>query len=204
MKIIEGEQGGDEWLKIRSKIPTASNFTKIVTSTGAPSKSREAYANEICANILMGGPLDLHFKSDAMQRGNEQEEESRQYYTLLTDNKVRQVMFCINAAGTAGCSPDGLIDDDGGLELKNPLPHTHVEYLLTQKVPAKYMTQIQGCMFVTGRSWWDFMSYCPNMQPFKQSIERDKEFISKLESGVEEFQELLSKKMNRLEEMGYV
>jgi len=103
-----------------------------------------------------------------------------------------------------GCSPDGLIDKEqdgliGGLEIKCPLQGTHVEYLRAGKVPSKYMLQVQGCMFVTGRGYWDFMSYHPKMKPLIVRTYRDDNLINELainlqeavlliEDGVDKFQ----------------
>jgi hypothetical protein len=78
-----------------------------------------------------------------------------------------------------------LIGVDGGIEIKCPLPHTHIAYLREGVVPSKYIPQIQGCLWITGREWWDFMSYHPAMEDLIVRVERDNEYIKKLADQVE-------------------
>ena len=85
------------------------------------------------------------------------------------------------------CSPDGLVGEDGGLEIKCPLIHTHVEYLLDGKLPTKYVQQVQGSMLISGRKWWDFMSYYPGLKPLVVRVERDEKFIAKLKDELNKF-----------------
>jgi hypothetical protein len=83
-----------------------------------------------------------------------------------------------------GASPDGLVGDEGGIEIKCPLPHTHVSYLRAGDVPSKYIPQIQGCLWITGREWWDFMSYHPAMEDLIVRVYRDEAYIKKLADAV--------------------
>lgn len=179
MIILDVEQGTEEWLQARLGVPTASNYSKIITSTGKPSAQADKYINDLVAQKLTGEIPEM-FKSDAMQRGNELEPQARAYYEFMTDNVVEEVGLILNYDG-AGCSPDGLIGDDGGLEIKCPLGATHVSYLRANKLPTEYVQQVQGCMYITGRSWWDFVSFHPDMESMIIRVERDDEFIEKLD-----------------------
>ena len=179
MIILDVEQGTEEWLQARLGVPTASNYSKIITSTGKPSAQADKYINDLVAQKLTGEIPEM-FKSDAMQRGNDLEPQARAYYEFMTDNVVEEVGLILNYDG-AGCSPDGLIGDDGGLEIKCPLGATHVSYLRANKLPTEYVQQVQGCMYITGRSWWDFVSFHPDMESMIIRVERDDEFIEKLD-----------------------
>ena len=82
------------------------------------------------------------------------------------------------------CKSDGLVGDDGGIEIKCPLPHNHIAYLRAGDVPGKYIPQIQGCLWITGREWWDFMSYHPAMEDLIVRVYRDEAYIKKLADAV--------------------
>jgi len=164
MITIECEQGTEEWFQARLGIPTASDFNKIITPAKLePSKQADTYINKLIAEWLRGKP-DESFQSDWMKRGQEVEEEARDFYIFQTDSKVKQVGFCLTDNKTYGCSPDGLVGKDGGAEIKCPSPGVHVGYLLGNKVPTEYRLQILGSLLVTGRKWWDFLSYHPDME----------------------------------------
>ena len=163
MIIVECEQGTEEWFQARLGIPTASEFGKIITPAKLqPSTQAETYINKLVAEWLRG-KADESFQSDWMKRGHEVEEEARDFYTFQTDVEVKQVGFCLTDNKTFGCSPDGLMDK-GGVEIKCPSPGVHVGYLLAEKVPTNYRLQILGSLLTTGRKWWDFLSYHPDMK----------------------------------------
>ena len=164
MITINCEQGTDEWFQARLGIPTASEFSKIITPAKLePSRSADTYINKLIAEWLRGKP-DESFQSDWMKRGVETEQEARDWYSFQTDKEVKQVGFCLNDSKTYGCSPDGLVDE-GGLEIKCPSPGVHVGYMLAKKVPTEYKLQVLGSLLVTGCKWWDFLSYHPDMNP---------------------------------------
>jgi predicted phage-related endonuclease len=102
-------------------------------------------------------------------------------------------------------SPDGLVDKDGQVEIKNPMSHTHLETLITKKVPGDYVTQMQWQMACTGRKWCDFVSYDSRMPEhlrlFVKRVERDDEYITELEKEVLKFLTELDKKVNQLKEI---
>lgn len=165
MKILEHEQLTPEWRAARCGLPTASNFDKIITSEGRTSKQRQKYLYEL-AGEKMGGIVDETYQSFAMQRGTAMESEARGLYEFAHDS-VQVVGFCLSDCGRWGCSPDGFVGENGGIEIKCPLIHTHVEYLLKckEEMPVDYFQQVQGALLVTGREWWDFVSYFPGLPP---------------------------------------
>lgn len=184
MIVIECEQGSDAWFAARLGTPTASEFGKIITPAKLElSKSADTYINKLVAEWLRGKP-DESFQSDWMKRGIEVEVEARNFYTFHTDTEVTQVGFCLSDTRMYGCSPDGLIADDGGLEIKCPSPGVHVGYLLGNKVPTEYRLQILGSILTTHRSWWDFVSYHPDMKPlivrtWRKDVEDDLKVLEK-------------------------
>ena len=104
-------------------------------------------------------------------------------YAMTKDiGEVQQVGFCLEDGGRYGCSPDGLVGDDGLVELKNPQGKTAVEYLLKGELPTTYFQQVQGQLLVTERAWCDFVSYYPGLPLLVLRVARDEEFIGKLES----------------------
>tara|TARA_R100001143_G_C3338545_1_gene123036 strand:- start:452 stop:1060 length:609 start_codon:yes stop_codon:yes gene_type:complete len=189
MRIVYVEQGSEEWHAARMGVPTASQFAKILASTGKPSTRAESYRHTLLAERL--GVRAESYESDAMKRGTELEPEARETYEFITGSAVEQVGFVLRGGDLVGCSPDGLIGDSGGLEIKCPMPATHISYLLRGKVPAKYIPQVQGCMYVCGpgRKWWDFMSYSPGLEPLIVRVERDEDYIAALDSALAGFLE---------------
>ena len=162
MQVIDGQQRTAEWDADRLGIPTSSAFDKILTPGGKLSGQREGYLYTLAAQRLMGRKEET-FSSFAMEEGVRREEESRNVYEMLTETDVRQVRFCVEDGGRWGCSPDGLVGDDGMVELKNPLGKTLVGYWDKGDISQAYWFQIQGQLFVTGREWCDFMAYCPGL-----------------------------------------
>jgi len=182
--VVDCIQGFPEWFQARLGIQTASEFKRIITSVGLePSKSADAYINQLVSEWLSGNP-DATFQSKWMARGHDLEDEARNYYTFQTDNEVTQVGFCMDDAKRYGCSPDGLIGEDGGLEIKVPSPGVHTGYLLGNKVPTQHRLQVLGNLLVTGRKWWDFCSYDPNIEPLivrthRKDVEDDLKTLEK-------------------------
>lgn len=198
------EQGSPEWLAARLGIPTASEFSKILTPTGKVSTQAKGYANKLLAEILTGAPVQTFEKTPWMERGNELEQEAADYYSLINGVELEKVGFCTNDARTYGCSPDRLIGEDGGLEIKVVAPHTMIEYLLTGKLDMDYYPQIQGCMLVTGRKWWDWIAYCPNMPELVIKVERNDEYISALDTSLKDFNTKLQIDRQILVNRGYL
>jgi hypothetical protein len=183
MRVSNLEQGSPEWLQSRLGKPTASNFGKLITPTGKPSTSAEGYINELIAQRITG-ELPEFYTNEAMARGNELEPAAKAMYEFTTGFDVVEVGLCLHDELECGASPDGLVGDEGGIELKCPLPHTHVSYLRDGNMPEKYVPQTQGCLWITGREWWDFMSYHPAMEDLIVRVYRDEAYIKKLADAV--------------------
>lgn len=190
-QIIECEQGSPEWFAARLGLPTSSEFSTVMAKgrDGGDSVTRKAYLNKLAGEILTGEPAES-YTNVHMERGKLQEEEAREAYAFMKDAEPRLVGFIVN--GPKGCSPDSLIGEDGGLEIKTALPHIQVERLLRGELPAEHKAQVQGNLWVTERKWWDFVSYCPRLPLLVARVERDEEYIAKISKAVDAFNEELA------------
>ena len=185
-------QGSEAWLLERCGKVTASRVADVIakTKTG-PSASRANYLAQLVAERLTCQPADS-YSNAAMQWGTDHEPEARAAYEFLTDFNVIEVGFEPHPTiQMTGASPDGLVGDDGLVEIKAPNTATHIETLLSQKIPQKYVTQMMWQMACTERKWCDFVSYDPrlpvSMQLFVKRIERDDLLIMGLETEVKDF-----------------
>ena len=179
LKILQADQGTQEWLDARLGCPSASQFCKLVTTAGKPSASADDYISELIAERITGEREPIYV-NEWMQRGTELEPEARATYEFMNGVDVQEVGFILDDSGEFGCSPDGLIGEDGGVEFKCPAPKNHIAWSRKGVCPSKHYAQVQGCLYITGREWWDFMSYHPDMKPFVVRVERNEEFIEKL------------------------
>lgn len=198
-------QRTDEWFAARLGKATASRIADIVARTKSGySASRANYSAQLVAERLTGTVAES-FSSAAMAWGTEKEPEARAAYEWETDATVTEVSFIDHPRiAMTGASPDGLVGDDGLVEIKCPNVATHIETLLGGTVPAKYVTQMQWQMACTGRRWCDFVSYDPRlpdeMRLFVQRVERDDARISELEKEVETFLAEVDDTVRRLRE----
>jgi hypothetical protein len=157
--VFDHEQGSKEWLDSRLGKATASCFNQIMT-TKQLKRSKSDYVYLLAAEKLTGEEQTEQFSNAHTERGNYFENEAIPHYEFVSDLSVESVGFCQPHKKSAyGCSPDGLIGSDGGIEIKSPALKKHLQYLKEAKVPDEYLHQVYGCLFVTGRDWWDFMSY---------------------------------------------
>jgi YqaJ-like viral recombinase domain len=160
-------QGTPEWFASRAGIPSASNFDKLITSTGEPSKSMLGYAITLAGEKFAGKPLDAWEGNAYTERGNLLEDDARKMYAFLNDVEPEQVGFITDDTGTYGCSPDSLIGDDGTFEAKCLKAENHIKAILyfkkNGKVPPDYVQQTQGQLLVTGRKWCDLFFYHPDL-----------------------------------------
>lgn len=161
MIIIDHPQGSEEWLASRSGIATASCFADVMAVIkSGEAASRRNYRAKLVVERLTGKPVK-GFVTKAMEQGTEREPLARVAYEAETGNSVSEVGLCRHDTLECGASPDGLIGDKGGLEIKCPELATHLEYLRLKTVPAEYFWQVQGGLWITGREWWDFVSSIP-------------------------------------------
>lgn len=178
MKLINVQQNTQEWLDARVGVLTASNMDQVITpKTQKPSSSMDKLCFNSLAEVVLGRSLE-DATTAFMQRGTEVEHEARLWYEMEHDVDIQRVGLCVSDDGRVGCSPDGLVGDDGALEIKCPSAGVHMKYLLSGV--DDYYVQIQGSLWVTGRKWWDFLSYCPGLPPVLLRYEPDKAFIAKL------------------------
>lgn len=188
MRILQAEQRSPEWFAARLGKATASNFSNILAAK--TTAAHRNYRVRLALERLTGKQEDV-FQSDAMKQGTEREPLARIAYEALTGNLVEEVGLCLHDTLECGASPDGLIDAVKGLEIKCPTPGKHCEYLRAAAEPPEYTAQIQGCMWITARQKWDFVSYCPefpeNAQLIVRTIQRDDAYIDKLAKAVEAF-----------------
>lgn len=193
MSSIDIPQGSDEWKLARVGRVTASRVADVVAKakSGGVLASRSNYLAELLVERLTGIPTE-GFMNAAMQWGVDQEGPARITYELLQDCTVQTVGFVPHPMiEMAGASPDGLIGEDGQIEIKCPNSATHLETLRTGTIAGKYITQMQFQMACTGRAWCDWMSFDPRMPPalrlFVLRVERNDEIIDTLESAVIDF-----------------
>lgn len=186
------EQRSPEWFSARAGKVTASRVADLMARTKSGySASRANYMAELICERLTGQPTEK-FSNAAMQWGTDTEPQARVAYEFMTDNEVEEVGFIVHGdIPNFGASPDGQVGDEGLIEIKCPTTATHLDTLLTEKVPAKYITQMQVQMACTGRLWCDFASFDPRlpaeMQLWVTRVERDDEAIKNIESEVVKF-----------------
>jgi len=196
------EQGSPEWLALRAGKVTASKVADVMSSiTTAGYKN---YLADLVVERLTGNKTES-FTNAAMQWGVDQEPIARAEYEVKTGNFVDQIAFVDHPnIANFGCSPDGLVGDDGLIEIKCPNTATHIDYVMQDKVPTKYIPQIQCQLAVTGRKWCDFVSFDPRLPDGLQilivRLKRDDEYIKKLEARVVKFLNEVNSAVNGLKE----
>jgi putative phage-type endonuclease len=172
------EQRTDEWFAARAGKVTASRISDVIAKTKSGySASRANYMAQLVA---------------AMQWGTDTEPFARAAYEIEKDVFVEEVALVPHPSiQFSAASPDGLVGDDGLLEIKCPNTATHIDYLIANKVPEKYKPQMAWQMACTGRKWCDFVSYDPRMPEVMQMLlvryERDDAYIAELEAEVTKF-----------------
>ena len=197
------EQGSDAWQAARTGKLTASRVADMLaTVKTGESASRKNLKDDLIVERLTNQKTES-FTSGAMNWGVETEPQARAAYEVMTGNFVDQIAFVDHPTiAMFGCSPDGLVDDNGLIEIKCPNSATHLESLETQTIPKKYITQMQTQLCVTGRQWCDFVSFDPRLpEPLNLLIirvERDDEYISMIESEAIKFLQEVQNKVDNL------
>ena len=198
------EQGSPEWLTERAGRVSSSKFGLILTPGGKKTtgETRTKYLCQLAGERISGQPEES-FQSEWMARGNEIEPLARDHFERKTGLFVAQVgMVYLDKKRTISCSPDGMIGDDSGLEIKCPKLSTHIGYLRGDALPTTYIPQVQGSMMVTGRDTWNFLSFHPLVVELHKLVERDVKYCAILREAVEEFDAevsaLVERLMNRL------
>lgn len=192
--IIKGAQQNEEWRKLRLGCATGSGFADVLAEGKgkAEAVTRRNYRVRLALEIITGVPEENGFTSQAIKTGIEREPIARARFEEASGLLVEEVSFVKLDNRPVGCSPDGLIGDDGGLEVKCCTKAVHLDYLgLTDKPPSEYIAQVQGCMLVTGRSHWWFAAFNPDFPPELQlhyfRVERDDLYIKRLDDALWRF-----------------
>lgn len=200
------EQRTDEWFAQRIGKVTASRVSEVMAKTKSGySASRKNYMAELVCERLTGQKAE-GFTSSAIQWGIDKEPEARKMYEAKTFADVQESGFVEHPnIGMSGASPDGLVGDDGLIEIKCPLTATHLDTLTGAEIDNKYFCQMQFQMACTGRRWCDFVSFDPrlpgDLKIFIKRVERDDKFIAEMEKEIKSFLEELDAKLEKLKAM---
>ncbi|MCR4304971.1 MAG: YqaJ viral recombinase family protein [Gallionella sp.] len=186
---MNAPQGSEAWMMERCGHATASEFSSILAK--GEGKMRTKYLRRVVAERLTGKPSENSSYGGwqkNLERGQEQEPFARMAYEAVTGNLVEEVGFIKHATLMSGCSPDGLISTDGGCEIKSVIPTVQLDTILAGGYPSEHRAQIQGNMWITGRAWWDFCSYSPDMPEHLRTyifrVVRDEAYIKTLAAEV--------------------
>lgn len=196
-------QGSEEWHAQRRGKVTASKVADVIKRTKSGySTARKNYAAQLLCERLTGKTAE-GFTNAAMQWGVEKEPEARTAYEFMRDATVELVSFVDHPSiAMSGASPDGLVGEDGLVEIKCPNTATHLDALTSGEVDPDYITQMQWQMACTGRKWCDFVSFDPRLPPhlqlFIKRIDRDQKLIIELETEVSGFLRELTAQIARL------
>ena len=197
------EQRTDEWFAQRLGKVTASRVADVIakTKTGQAA-SRDNYATQLILERLTNNKEEF-FKSLAMQWGTDTEPMARQAYEVKRNVFVDEVGFIDHPTiDMSGASPDGLVGENGLVEIKCPESKTHMEYLMSGKPPPKYIPQMMWQMACTGREWCDFVSFDPrfpeNLQILVVKVEYDPKYVKMLELEITQFLDEVNKKVEIL------
>ncbi len=198
------EQRSEEWFQARLVKVTASRVADVLAKIkSGESASRRNYKIQLVSERLTGEKQETYI-NQAMQDGIDREFYARERY-VQQHGEVEEVGFIQHPTLEAGASPDGLVGDDGLIEIKCPLGTTHTETLMTQEVPSKYIPQIQFQLLCTGRKWCDFISYNPmfpeHLQLFVKRVDADPVYQKELEVEVGKFLDEVNDVINKLKEI---
>lgn len=189
MIIHDCEQGTPEWHAVRHGRPTCSALDQILTSkTLKRSGSAAKYRARLLTEWYVGHVIEWNESTAFMERGKEMEGQARAQYEWDKGLSVKQVGFLATDDGRFGGSPDALVGEDGGLELKCPLLHTHIGYWTDPATLVdEYRGQVQGYLYLTGRKWWDLMSFNPELPSVIERIYPDPAYQKALAETLEWF-----------------
>jgi exodeoxyribonuclease (lambda-induced) len=186
---VKCEQNSDEWRGIKAGVASPSNFDRLITASMKPSSQDTDYLYELAGEYVHGYCKEIP-QTYWVRRGTNLEPQARLTYELIHGD-VEQVGFVYkDKKKLVGCSPDGLMPKKG-LEIKCPEPINHTAYLLAGVCPKKYLPQVQGSMWITGKTEWDFMSYNPGEEPLIVTVKALPEWQRAIEQIVPPFLERL-------------
>lgn len=188
MNIHTCAQRSEEWYRLRAGIPTASEFSKLVTSTGERSKSLKGYAVTLANEAFVGMPVDAWEGNVWSERGRDLEDEALRLYEFAHDVAVEDCGFVTTDDGMAGCSPDGLVGNDGMVEIKCLKGERHTEVIMYYQKHGRcqpaYVQQTQGQMLVAERKWCDLIFMHPQLPMLTIRQEPDPKLWDALNKGI--------------------
>jgi len=193
-EIIECEQGSPEWYAARLGIPTASHFNDV--NAGGDGKMRRKYMLRLAGERITGEIAEAYSNAH-MERGKEHEPQARAQYAFDVDAEVQLVGFI--KLGKTGCSPDGLIGDDGMVEFKSALPDILIDIHLRKRYPPEHRLQLQGNLWIANRQWIDIVIYWPGMPSYRERVFRDQQTINDLDVQVHNFNRELDSIVKQIE-----
>lgn len=193
MRVLECEQYSPEWWQARAGVPTASCADRILTATGKPSSSADAYIAELVDEIVRPQWERSQEEQAASfggnrhtERGNAFEPKAAAWHQLVTGLRSRPVGMVFRDDGRAACSPDRLVGDRGGLEIKAPEGKKHALWMIQNKLPDEHRQQVHFSLAVSGLDFWDFVSFCPGYKPFKVRVMPD-DYTEKMAAAIDDF-----------------
>jgi hypothetical protein len=196
-------QYSETYDRLKLGIPTSSNFRKIITPQGKPSKQWREYACVLIAERILQRKIEF-YNSPAMERGLIVESEAADWYEFDQDVTVQKVGFITDDDHTVGCSPDRLVGEEGLLEIKAPLPHTQIEYWISGEVSERFRPQLQGQLYVSQRSWVDIVCWHDELPKVVVRVEPDEQFIKTLDRELQVFNFFIESVMEKIRAMNEV
>lgn len=188
MQIIDCEQRSTAWFQARIGVITASEANAILTPLFAARTGDgvETYLYRKAAEKILGWTAESG-GSWATDQGNIVESIAIPWFAFEYDCEPRRVGFCLSDDCRTGCSPDSLLGENDGLEVKSPLPPTHLKYLTKGELPPEYAVQVHFSMFVTSRPQWTFVSFSRQLPPLVLKVKRDEKIQAAIRSAVDAF-----------------
>jgi hypothetical protein len=200
IEIFDVEQNTEAWHELRRGLVTASQFSTVLAHGKGgkqdPSKMRRQYMLTLISDRLGGAPSD-GYTNRHMERGKAMEADALRLYHALYAEPIR-VGFVKNGPDV-GCSPDAFVGNNGMVQVKTALPHIQLERVLKNELPAEYVCQVQGELWVCEREFNDFISYWPGLPLMVVRVYRDETQIKSIELGVEMFLNEMHELMARVE-----
>lgn len=197
LQVIDCDQNSAEWLSARLGIPTASKFATVMAK--GEGKIRSEYMRKLAGEILTEEPSES-FSNSHTERGHDMEDVARREYSFITGNEPLPVGFVRN--GNKGASPDSLIGENGGLEIKTAMPHIQIDRLERNRLPPEHKAQVQGNIWVTEREFWDFVSFWPKLPMLTLRVYRDEEYIKTMADEIDRFNDELAALVERIRHYG--
>lgn len=194
------EQRSDEWFRYKAGKISASRMDAVVAAHNTA--SYQNYLWELVVETITGEITPPSFRSDDTDRGNELEDDARGVYEVATGSLITTVGFIDHPTiPMCGCSPDGLVGDNGGVEIKSPKIAHHAKTVLEGFIKPGYRRQIQWNIDTTQREWWDYVSYCPGLVGHEKHIirvYRDEKMIAELTEAVLDLRNEVDKRVAKL------